>query len=519
MRITDINIKNYRAFYGEHEISLDKDGKNLMLYGENGSGKSSLFTALKDFFLSSVEQLKVVEENIFIPASQKNSANIKITIKESAASSKSIVFELNAVQKEIVSADKVLISDANKIKGFFDYRSLLRTHNDHKDQVNLFKVIVSEVLYHSINRFSLKEIGKEWDNIYNDTWNNVQTVRQVAATENYLKDKFNPGLKELLQSIESDTNIFIKYFGINVNIKLDFDNVTYLGRRQLSGNNIDFKIEYNKKHIPKHQFFLNEARLTALAISLYLASIKVNPTKSTLKLLVLDDLLIGLDMSNRLPLLDLLRNHFVEVKPDDSFQIIMTTYDKVWYELVKNYFGEEHWKFVEVYAKKLNDEDFEIPIIKRDNGYLDKAKTYLAEKDYKASAVYIRTEFERLVKTICDKQRIPVAYKKNQKEVTSDDFWTAIESQTNLDPSLVKEIVIHRGVVMNPFSHYDLEKPEFEKELSDTIAAVEKLKAVDAKKLTKETFEQVKNEVEGLNIKLVAKEKLIVELGAKLNEK
>ena len=150
---------------------------------------------------------------------------------------------------------------------------------------------------------------------------------------------------------------------------------------------------------------------------------------------------------------------------------------------------------------------------------MEKAKTYLTEKDYKASAVYIRTEFERLVKTICDKQRIPVAYKKNQKEVTSDDFWTAIESQTNLDPSLVKEIVIHRGVVMNPFSHYDLEKPEFEKELSDTIAAVEKLKAVDAKKLTKETFEQVKNEVEELNIKLAAKEKLIVELGAKLNEK
>ncbi|MBK7037871.1 MAG: hypothetical protein IPH42_16395 [Bacteroidetes bacterium] len=83
---------------------------------------------------------------------------------------------------------------------------------------------------------------------------------------------------------------------------------------------------------------------------------------------------------------------------------------------------------------------------------------------------------------------------------------------------MVKEIVIHRGVVMNPFSHYDLEKPEFEKELSDTIAAVEKLKAVDAKKLTKETFEQVKNEVEELNIKLAAKEKLIVELGAKLNE-
>lgn len=118
MRITEIIIKNYRAFYGEHHIDLDKDGKNLMLYGENGSGKSSLFTALKDFFLSSVQPLKEVKENIFIPASQKNTANIKVIVRESAASSKTITFELNTVQKEIVSADKILISDANKVKGF-----------------------------------------------------------------------------------------------------------------------------------------------------------------------------------------------------------------------------------------------------------------------------------------------------------------------------------------------------------------------------------------------------------------
>ena len=27
MRVTDISINNYRAFYGEHHINLDKDGK------------------------------------------------------------------------------------------------------------------------------------------------------------------------------------------------------------------------------------------------------------------------------------------------------------------------------------------------------------------------------------------------------------------------------------------------------------------------------------------------------------
>ena len=31
---------------------------------------------------------------------------------------------------------------------------------------------------------------------------------------------------------------------------------------------------------------------------------------------------------------------------------------------------------------------------------------------------------------------------------------------------------------MNPFSHYDLEKPEFEQELKDTIESIEKLIAI-----------------------------------------
>ena len=61
MRITDIYIKNYRTFYGEHHIYLDKAGKNLMIYGENGSGKSSLFNASQDFFRVSISKVDLSE--------------------------------------------------------------------------------------------------------------------------------------------------------------------------------------------------------------------------------------------------------------------------------------------------------------------------------------------------------------------------------------------------------------------------------------------------------------------------
>lgn len=224
-------------------------------------------------------------------------------------------------------------------------------------------------------------------------------------------------------------------------------------------------------------------------------------------------------MTNRIPLLEILNKHFIEVEKDKQFQIIMTTYDKVWYELVRNYFGTEKWKYIEIYTKSLNGNDFEIPIIFNENGYLEKAKYYLTEKDYKASAVYIRTEFERIVKLICNKLRLLVIYKKNQKEVTSDDFWLAIETQTDLDPVLIREIGIHRGVVMNPFSHYDLEKPEFKRELEDCISSIEKLIAIenDIKKI--KTFDQLENKIEELGIKLKKKVDLVKFLGAKIKEK
>ena len=51
-----------------HRINLRKTGKNLLVYGENGSGKSSLYFALKLFLESSDDPSYRFEndQNIFI---------------------------------------------------------------------------------------------------------------------------------------------------------------------------------------------------------------------------------------------------------------------------------------------------------------------------------------------------------------------------------------------------------------------------------------------------------------------
>lgn len=59
---------------------------------------------------------------------------------------------------------------------------------------------------------------------------------------------------------------------------------------------------------------------------------------------------------------------------------------------------------------------------------------------------------------------------------------------------------------MNPFSHYDLEKPEFTKELENTITAIEKLGILlvdeNLKKLVKRTYNDLVKQIFKLEIQI-----------------
>lgn len=80
MRIQAIEITDYKAFLGTHKIEIG--GKNVFIYGENGSGKSSLYYALKDFFQTSVEDIDLTKlENVFVPAGKEGKTAVKVTFK------------------------------------------------------------------------------------------------------------------------------------------------------------------------------------------------------------------------------------------------------------------------------------------------------------------------------------------------------------------------------------------------------------------------------------------------------
>ncbi len=163
MRIKKIEIKDYKAFYGKHTI--EPDGKNLFVYGENGSGKSSFYYALKDFFQSSTETLNYDEtENIFLTQAQKGKGYIEITFnpdKDGTATDKKYFLKKNS--KDTYVTGDTSIRDAIKLKSFLTYKHLLDIHHIKKDkEIDLFDLLVKGVLKHfkSVAVTGNKELGE-----------------------------------------------------------------------------------------------------------------------------------------------------------------------------------------------------------------------------------------------------------------------------------------------------------------------------------------------------------------------
>ena len=468
MRITEIEIKNFKAFYGTYRIDLRKSGKNLLIYGENGSGKSSLYFALKLFLESGDDPSHRFEndQNIFIT----DAGCIRLCLRADRQSRK----EIYEWSESVRETEDELIREASKAKGFLDYKDLLKTHYVHHEDntVNVFSLLVETLLANTVNPLMNRTLVDDWAGIQPPYPRRNATV-QIVTLERQI-EIFNNELENRLAELQPRASEILGKFGHNVALNFDFPGVQYNREdRMLDNQEILLRVELFDRDIPEHHLFLNEARLSAIAIAIYLSSILIQP-KSRLKILALDDVLIGLDMSNRLPILDILDEYF------SDYQIFLTTYDKAWYEIVKQRTSDAEWEYAEFYTSE--PDKYEIPIHAQDKPYLDKAKKYFDDNDYKACVIYLRTAFEIAIKRFCEKRNLQVRYRENPKELQSNDFWEPIKKMELDDDTpflgqeLIDEIELYRSIILNPLSH-SRTVTVVKKEISDAIEAVAKLEA------------------------------------------
>ena len=498
MKIETIEIQNYKAFYGKKTIQVGT--KNLFIYGENGSGKSSFYYALKDFFQSSMETINLNEvENIFIDPAEKGKVAVKLTFNLDENDD-----AINQTMELSFSASpfgNVNIRDTSQLRSFLTYKNLLEIHNIKKDSnINLFTLLVKGVLKHFKPTGLSKSLGETWDDIekilntpISTSYNSTRKKRDVQT----LLSQFNKAFGNLFipstptapnpDYILENTEPILQYFDKDIQIGLKYDGVRLDPNdseiKTLHKKTVGLDINYAGRAISKPHLFLNEARLSAIAISIYLGMIKRIPQKKKMKILFLDDLFIGLDLSNRMPLIQILEKDFAE------YQIIVSTYDKPWYDVVSLCLDTKKWKRIEFLVRK-NEDGYEVPIISYPDErgtFVDeliaKAEDYFKDGDNKASGVYIRTAFEFILKKYCYK-KVAIQFNPNLSEIDIDVYWNAVQKYKkdnsiicNLSKTTIDNINIYRKLSLNPLCHHTIAKHEFSAEIRKTIDTVIQLKS------------------------------------------
>ena len=180
MKITKIEIKNFKAFRGPDVIDLGEKGQSLLIYGENGSGKTSLYKALELFLESSEndptsenDPIRFIDhQNIF--ATDDGYVRLHFT---SNPDLQKVDYEWseNALNDTVVQP----IIDASKAKSFLDYKELLKTNYLHHGQnsVNLFGLLVNALLANVTNDLidQQRSFAENWRDVL-DVLAAVQTL-------------------------------------------------------------------------------------------------------------------------------------------------------------------------------------------------------------------------------------------------------------------------------------------------------------------------------------------------------
>ena len=253
MRITKIEIKNFRAFYGTYQIYLENSEKNLLVYGENGSGKSSLYLALRSFFESSEDASARFEnhQNIFI----EDDGYTKLHLQADSVSNE-CVYKWSRTVRE---TENQRIIDASKAKGFLDYKDLLKTHNVNHDEedVNVFVLLIDNLLANTIGDKSNRSLADDWDDLRKASRPRRNATTQIAELEEQV-ESFNNELTGKLAELQTLTSEILNEFGYNVILYLGFDKIKYNRHDKTFDNQqISLKVKFFDRDLAAHQSFLN----------------------------------------------------------------------------------------------------------------------------------------------------------------------------------------------------------------------------------------------------------------------
>ncbi len=365
---------------------------------------------------------------------------------------------------------------------------MLGVHNVKlENELNIFDLVINGVLKHFKSQTVTGgvELGKLWKDLLDESKIPYGSGKYYHATKKRkaVEEKaivFNNALDRLFFTGGSDylgpsvNNILNKLVpGLEINFLRHRINVN--GKGEITKPKIALLISSNGTSLDTHHphFALNEAKLSAIAISIFLGAIlRQAPFSRDIKVLFLDDILIGLDNEHRLKLIKLLKDPEFQ-----DFQIFITTYDRHWYEVAKVQLSD--WKFLEFYkghnGPKIHDD------IKSD---YQKAEIYRDSFDYPAAANALRKVLE---KTLKDKLPETYTLSENVKGLLKPPSLETLINRLNayykdleveIPNAIIDGLKTYKTILLNPMSHDDVESPIYKNDIETAFQVIDDLKNI-----------------------------------------
>ena len=513
--INRIHICGFKAFPNDFELQLE--GKNLLMYGENGSGKSSIYYALHCMFQAPLKP--DAGKKYFDPASEQHLKNLNNLDVDSK-----IWIDFDGRHPFIYNIDKegyqfTLLGGKHplpaQINGcFVNHQFLFHFFNFRNSQrINLFPVFIKDILPFCKDDNTGLHIGEMYDeitasiikkgrHIHPDYISNIEyfnkAVKKVVEDINiYASDRYNESFKdeddnELVIRLRYDSN-FDKPEDDTNEYWLKYDNIIELVKengeikerkssyKKLNEPFIGLEIsekmpDGNLRKIVKPHTYFNEAKLTAIALSVRFALLNIEKPADG-RFLALDDMLISLDMSNRAKVVDFL------LKISDKYKIYLFTHDKMFFEYFKHKTkkNQDAWVYKEIYM----DYD-KTPYIRNSEDYLGQAEHYIKQHEYEIAGNFLRKEAEAFCKDFLPKKKQLtgdfVHLDLNRLIMNCKDY--AAESGV-IDISIFNELDEHRKFILNPSSHDSYDVAKYGHEVKRCLQTLRKLREIIIKPFLK----------------------------------
>ena len=380
-------IQNFKAF---QKFNLPLEGRHLLVYGSNGSGKSSLYWALH-CLLESARKPPGDVSKYFDPTHRERLLNIHadatqfpgeiaFTVRNDSKTDTTYRINLNDHGTHNVTP----ILNGNLASDFVTYRFFFGfSHFKNSDDFNLWPLFEQEILpFCRSTRGTLETPLDVWEQIKAESKNpNPNSIGGVAGRRLHddltaKTSAFSTELDGIIDAIATESQKFYdKYFSEGDTAKYEMVTKLMLLPEYQHGTGLvkptlRFGIKVNGDDIPKPQSFLNEAKMTQFAIAMRFAASKVNLHVPDLKLLVLDDLLVSLDMSNRMKVVQLLLSAEFE-----DYQKIILTHDLGFFKEFHRLLGTRHSEWLTVSLKGMPTDDQIGTEVEKTN--IEKAEEYL----------------------------------------------------------------------------------------------------------------------------------------------